>query len=193
MSATRSADEAAPRGRLFHNVLFAPLARRGNAAALRRVCGLAGVDGGTITVVGVIDEPTRLQRLLHGSEHVERVLAAEHRVMQQRLDRCTRSVEGCDVTTIIDMGSSSLMLLKRAIAAQHDLLVVTSDEDEEDQATVKRLMRKSPQGACRSGVGRDRPRTRRPRAERIDSRHRCVDRRSGERRVARRERLGAVR
>lgn len=144
MSATRSADEAAPRGRLFHNVLFAPLARRGNAAALRRVCGLAGVDGGTITVVGVIDEPTRLQRLLHGSEHVERVLAAEHRVMQQRLDRCTRSVEGCDVTTIIDMGSSSLMLLKRAIAAQHDLLVVTSDEDEEDQATVKRLMRKSP-------------------------------------------------
>lgn len=111
---------------------------------MRRVCGLAGVDGGTVTVVGVIDEPTRLQRLLHGSGHVERVLAAEHRAMQQRLDRCTRPVEGCDVTTIIDMGSPALRLLKRTIAAQHDLLVITSDEDEEDQATIKRLMRKSP-------------------------------------------------
>ena len=129
---------------MFRNVLFAPLARRGNAAALRRVCGLPGVDGGTVTVVGVIGEPTRLQRLLHGPEHVERVLAAEHRAMQQRLDRCTRTIEGCEVTTIVDVGSPALSLLQRSIAAQHDLVVITSDEDEEDQATIKRLMRKAP-------------------------------------------------
>lgn len=144
MSESRSAHDVTPRGRPFRNVLFAPLARRGNAAALRRVCGLAGLEDGEVTVVGVIGEPTRLQRLLHGPEHVERVLATEHRTMQQRLDRCTRNIEACDVTTIVDVGSTALTLIKRCVAAQHDLLVVTSDEDEEDRATIKRLMRKTP-------------------------------------------------
>lgn len=128
----------------FRNVLFVPLAERGNAAAIRRVAALAGHDDAALTVVGVIPEPSHLQRLLHGSDQVDAVLAARHEEMRQRLSRCVRPIDGIDVASIIDVGDPALAVVVRAIAARHDLLVVTDDGDQAHRATIRRLVRKSP-------------------------------------------------
>jgi nucleotide-binding universal stress UspA family protein len=130
--------------RRFRNILFSPLAARGNAAAFRRVCELAGRDEASVTLVGVIAEPSRLQRLLHGPDHVEQVLTAEHRAMRRRLARCVGREATAGVTSFVEVGNASTSLVTRAIAADHDLLVVTTDEDPDDRATIKRLLRKSP-------------------------------------------------
>lgn len=128
----------------FRNILFSPLAARGNTAAMRRVCELARRDEASVTAVGVVHEASAFQRLLHGSEHVDAVLAEEHRLQERRLARCVDSVPDGGVTTIVDVGTPALSLIRRAIAAEHDLLVVTSDEDDEDRATIQRIIRKSP-------------------------------------------------
>ena len=47
-----------PPRRRFGNVLFVPLATRGNAAALRRVVSFVRRDDAELTVVGVIPEPS---------------------------------------------------------------------------------------------------------------------------------------
>ena len=133
-----------PGCRRFANVLFVPLAARGNVAALRRVAAVTRRDDAALTVVGVIREPTHMQRLLHSTDHVDAVLTADHRVMQRRLDRCVRAVDGLDLTPIIDVGDPALAVVMRSIAAEHDLLVVTSDGGSDDRATIRRLVRKSP-------------------------------------------------
>lgn len=140
-----SEDSRADEGnRRFRNVLFMPLAKLGNVAAVRRVAPLVSRDGAPLTIVGVIPEPSHLQRLLHGSQHVESVLSASHREMERRLSRCARAVDDLDVTTIVDVGHPALAVVLRAIAAGHDLLVVTSDGHDDERATIKRLIRKSP-------------------------------------------------
>lgn len=133
----------------FGNVLFVPLAARGNAAALRRVAALTRRDDADLTVLGVIPEPTHMQRLLHSTDHVDAVLTAAHRDMQRRLDRCMDSVGDSAATPIIDVGDAALTVVMRSIAAEHDLVVVTSDGDSgdgghDDRATIRRLIRKSP-------------------------------------------------
>ena len=141
-----SSDElpASGAGRRFHNVLFAPLASRGNVAALRRVAALVRRDEAALTVVGVIPEPSRLQQMLHGSDHLDAVLTASHRELHRRLSRCVSAVGDLEVTSIIDVGNPVLALVMRSIAADHDLLVVTSDGGHEDRAALRRLIRKSP-------------------------------------------------
>lgn len=130
-----------PRGPVT-DIVFNPLAARGNTAALRSVLQFAEHSGATTTMIGVVPEPTRLQRLTHGTEHVEHVLAAAHAAMRRRLDRC--QPEGHEVPAAVVVGSPSLSLIVRAIAAGHDLLAVTDDQDDEQQATIRRLLRKCP-------------------------------------------------
>lgn len=139
-ASTSSGRDTAVRCR-FRNILFSPLASSGNTGAMRRVHALAQRDGAALTAVGVVREPTGFQRLLHGAAHVDEVLAEEHRRMQRRLDRCAGPHDG--VERIVDVGGPALSLVQRAIGAEHDLLVVTSDEDVDD-ATIQRLVRKSP-------------------------------------------------
>lgn len=130
-----------PRGPVT-DILFNPLAARGNTAALRSVLRFAEHSDATTTMIGVVQEPTRLQRLTHGTEHVEQVLAAAHDAMRRRLDRCQS--EGHEVPAAVVVGSPSLSLIVRAIAAGHDLLAVTDDQADEQQATIRRLLRKCP-------------------------------------------------
>ncbi|NNE11899.1 MAG: universal stress protein [Ilumatobacter sp.] len=129
-------------GRLVTDILFNPLAARGNTAAVRRVLQLADSNGASTTMVGVVPEPTRLERLAHGTEHVEQVLSAAHDDMRRRLDRCQPDDRAIPAT--VEIGSSSLSLIMRAIAAGHDLVAVTDDDDDDHDATIRRLLRKCP-------------------------------------------------
>lgn len=107
---------------------------------MRRVLALADRDGAQTTAVGIIREASAFQRLMHGTSHVDAVLTEQHRRIERRLRRCGAAG---DVNRFVDVGSPALTLVRRAIAAEHDLLVVTSDDDV-DGATVQRLVRKSP-------------------------------------------------
>ncbi len=130
--------------RRFTSILFSPLTPTGNPAAVRRVEELARRHGATLTMYGVTPEPTLFQRGLHRTEHIEAVQRAERDAMAAVLSRCTPADTDVPVDTEIVSGSPALSIIERVLAFGHDLVVVTSNEDAEDHATIKRLLRKCP-------------------------------------------------
>lgn len=130
----------------FTNVLFSPLSDRGAVGATRRLLSTLR-DGAELTIVAVLSRPSRFQQALHGSGHVEAILESGHRAAHRRLARCEKTASeagrGIEASSIIDVGHPALSLVTRAVAAQHDLLVV-SLEDDDDHALIRRLLRKSP-------------------------------------------------
>lgn len=129
---------------LFRNILFSPLADRDNPAAARRVADLAARNGAKLTLHGALAEPSRLQRALHRSEYLEAIHAADEKAMLAKLGRCMPKGTGVAIETLTTTGSPSLTIIEQVLRADHDLVVVTSDEDDEDQATINRLLRKCP-------------------------------------------------
>lgn len=130
----------------FGDVLFCPMSERGGAAAVRRVVS-AIAPGANLTIVGVVDEPSRFDALVQGSAHLDAVLASDHAATERRVERCVVAAEqvGSDVriASLVEIGHPALSLVKRAIAAAHDLVVVSVDDDV-DEVTLRRLLRKSP-------------------------------------------------
>ena len=70
--------------------------------------------------------------------------SAERHDMTKRLERWCASADGLDVEIDVQTGNTALTLIGQVLAVDHDLVVVTSDEDSEDRATIKRLLRKCP-------------------------------------------------
>ena len=130
--------------RRFTNILFCPLGDKGNPAAARRVADLAARNGAKLTLFGVIAEPSRLQRALHRADYIDAIQEAEARALTAKLARCAPDATNGLVETRIASGSSGLRVIERVLIADHDLVVVTTDEDDEDRADIKRLLRKCP-------------------------------------------------
>lgn len=128
----------------FTNILFSPLGEKGNAAAVRRLGELATGNDARLTLFGVISEPSGLQRLLHGTELFADIQQTERDVMATRLRRWEAKAGSCDVDSAIEVGSQAIAIINRVVTEGHDLLVVTTDEDREDHATIRRLLRKCP-------------------------------------------------
>lgn len=128
----------------FRSVLFSPLGDRGNAAAARGLCDLVTRTGAELTMFGVVSEPSMLERALHRSSHVEALLAAETKAMETKLVRCRGLTEGVDIAIDVETGDPALAIIERVLRDGHDLVAVTTDEDDEDHATIKRLLRKCP-------------------------------------------------
>ena len=128
----------------FKNILFSPLGDKHNPAAVRRVAELASSNGAELTLFGAMDEPSVLQRALHTSEWLEAAQEAEAKAMSSKLARCAPHDPDVDVETVMAYGNRSLRIIEQVLASQHDLVVVTTDEDDEDHATIKRLLRKCP-------------------------------------------------
>ncbi len=116
----------------------------GNPVAVRRVEELASRHGASLTMYGVIPEPTLFQRGLHRAEHLKAVERAEHDAMAAVLARCVPTETNVPVRTDIGKGSPALSIIERVLRDDHDLVVVTTDDDAEDHATIKRLLRKCP-------------------------------------------------
>lgn len=128
----------------FKNILFSPLAARNNPAAARRVAELAARNQAGLTFLGAVPEPSRLQRLLQRAEQLEEIQAAETAALAARLARYVPSDSGLSVDVETTAGSPALRIIERVLAADHDLVVVTTDDEEEDRATIGRLLRKCP-------------------------------------------------
>ena len=128
----------------FRKILFSPLGDTDNAAAVRRVAGLAQQNNAHLTLFGVLPEPSGLQRVLHRGEFFTDVQEADRRAMTKRLDRWASKNRNGQIEIAVEMGSQALRIINRVINEGHDLVVVTTDEDRHDQATIRRLLRKCP-------------------------------------------------
>ena len=128
----------------FTKILFSPLGESDNAAAVRRVAGLSQLNDAQLTLFGVLPEPSGLQRVLHGPEFFTDVQEAARRAMTKRLDRWAAKNRDGQIEVVIEMGSQALRIIERVIDEGHDLVVVTTDEDRHDKATIQRLLRKCP-------------------------------------------------
>ncbi len=130
--------------RRFCNILFSPLGNTDNPAAIRRVTDLARRDGAKLTLLGTVAESPRRHRLLHSAEFDAAIEAVERLRMQERLECWSAATEGVHTDVDVRIGNAALTVIGRVLAGRHDLVVVTSDEDDEDRATIKRLLRKCP-------------------------------------------------
>ncbi len=128
----------------FTNILFSPLGDKDNAAAVRRVSELADQNGAKLTLLGVVAEPTGFQRALHRPHFFDDVQDDEIATMTKRLNRWASKTSEPPMETVTTLGSQALEIIDRAIVQRHDLVVVTTDEDHHDKATIQRLLRKCP-------------------------------------------------
>ena len=128
----------------FTNILFSPVGRRDNPAAIRRVTDLARRNGAKLTLLGTVPEPSRRHRMLSSAILDAAVESAARHDMTERLERWCEGVEGVDIDIDVQTGNAALTVIGQVLACGHDLVVVTSDEDRADHATIKRLLRKCP-------------------------------------------------
>ena len=64
----------------FTNILFSPLGKSDNAGAVRRVAELADRNNAKLTLLGVVAEPSRFERLLHRPEWCQAIDDAQRDV-----------------------------------------------------------------------------------------------------------------
>lgn len=128
----------------FTNILFSPLGDKDNAAAVRRVSELADQNGAKLTLLGVVPEPTGFRRALHRPRFFDDVQNAEIAAMTKRLNRWASKSSEPPIEAVTTLGSQALEIIDLAIVQGHDLVVITTDEDRHDKATIQRLLRKCP-------------------------------------------------
>lgn len=130
--------------RRFTKILFSPLGAKDNPAAIRRVTELARRNDAQLTLLGAMPEPSRRHRLLHRAEIDAAVESINRHEMVGRLERWRDAADGVPTRIDVQAGNPALVILGQVLAEGDDLVVVTSDEDREDHATIKRLLRKCP-------------------------------------------------
>jgi nucleotide-binding universal stress UspA family protein len=128
----------------FTNILFVPLRMRDNPAAIRKVAAAAKGHNADLTVMGVVEEPSAFHRLIDRPRLDSSIRAAEQEDLIDRLSACCATTGLENAQTMIRTGIPPLTIIEQVIAGGHDLVVVTTDDDRHDHATVKRLLRKCP-------------------------------------------------
>lgn len=129
--------------RRFTRILFSPLGQHDNSLAVRNVAKLVVGTSAQLTLYGVIPEPGGLRRFLPGTDLESELRDRQRGELESELTTWGRRIGGAEVETVVEFGNPAVSIIERVIAEGHDLVVVTSD-DQEDQATVKRLQRKCP-------------------------------------------------
>ncbi len=128
----------------FTNILFSPLDNSQNSGAFRRVAELARDSSARVTLLGIIPEPSRLQRLLHRADFYSEIQRADHDAKVTQLRRSASRHRDLDLAIEVDAGSPAANIIHRVIAGGHDLVAVTTDASGHDEADLKRLLRACP-------------------------------------------------
>lgn len=128
----------------FVNILFCPLARRENAPAFRRVQRLSFDNGGALTVLGVVPEPPRLQRLFMSAGGEASLQSRLVDDLGQHLAQRYRGSDEGRVELAVEVGNTAIAIIERVLDFRHDLVVVTTDDSPGDEPTIRRLLRKCP-------------------------------------------------
>lgn len=129
----------------FKNILFCPLSDPDhNARAAARVGDLADRNGANLTMVGVVPELTRLDRLRYSRSHQDLVRSALRDEVTAALEE-SRLAAGRPVSIAMsDAPNAAIGIVLEVITAGHDLVVVTVGEDRSQQTVLRRLLRKCP-------------------------------------------------
>lgn len=130
--------------RRFINILFSPIGRSENPAAIRRVADLARQNGARLTLFGTVPEAPKRHLLRHHPELDAAIESAERLEIADRLKRWADAADDLEADIDVRVGNPALAIIGRVLAGGYDLVVVTSDEDREDRATIRRLLRKCP-------------------------------------------------
>jgi nucleotide-binding universal stress UspA family protein len=130
--------------RRFTNILFTPAGRHDNASAVRRVADLARDNGARLTLFGVTPQPSRLQRALHRADFFAEVQAADRTAMSNRLERYAAAQDDLEIEVAVETGDHAVCVLDRVASDGHDLVVVTTTDEHDGHATIKRLLRSCP-------------------------------------------------
>lgn len=128
----------------FRNILFSPLGEQDNAAAIQRVSELAKQNDARVTLMGVVPEASSLQKAIHSTAHIDKLDEFERAAMSKRLAGWASNQGDTWVETVVESGNQALKIIDRVMTCSHDLVVVTTDEDRDDNTTIKRLLRKCP-------------------------------------------------
>jgi nucleotide-binding universal stress UspA family protein len=128
----------------FRSILFCPLGGKENPAAVRRLVDLADSCDASITLLGVGREPPRTFNPFKDRGPLERIAEADRSEVKQQLTRWAASCEARGVEVIVRSGNTALTIVTEVLTGGHDLVVVTTDDDREDRATIKRMLRKCP-------------------------------------------------
>ena len=128
----------------FINILFSPLGDDDNQDAIVRVADLAVRNGARLRLLGVVPEPSSLHRLMHRAEADAAIESVDRHKMRGRLERWCDGTDRIDIEVDVQAGNAALTILGEVLTAGHDLVVVTTDEDRQDRASIKRLLRKCP-------------------------------------------------
>lgn len=129
--------------RRFRKILFSPLGERDNPAAIRRVAEVASENQADLTVFGVVLGPSRWQSLVHRADLTNAAAEADAAATRGRLDRWV-GVDAPQATVAVAMGDPAVRIIERVLSHDHDLVVVTTDDDHADHVTIRRLLRKCP-------------------------------------------------
>ena len=130
--------------RRYTNILFSPLGKHENSLAVRNIAKLVVGTSAQLTLYAIIPAPSGLRQLFSRTE-IDRELHERQRTeLERKLSKWTRRIGGSSIETVVETGDPALSIIERVVNHHHDLVVVTTDEDREDRATIRRLMRKCP-------------------------------------------------
>jgi nucleotide-binding universal stress UspA family protein len=82
--------------------------------------------------------------LLPRADLEEELQQRQRAELERQLSKWGRRVGCTSVDTVVESGNPALSIIDRVLVKGHDLVVVTTDEDREDRATIRTLLRKCP-------------------------------------------------
>ena len=127
----------------FANILYSPSSGTHDPQALARVERLAAQNDAKLTLLGVVGEPTRLQRLLGQADSLEQIQIANRQSLLEKLRGWTTHTPHARLEVSVDVGTPALAIIQRVVSNGHDLVVV-NDAGHPMSPLVKRLLRKCP-------------------------------------------------
>ncbi len=139
----RAVEEVLP-VRRYTNILFSPLGTHDNNLAVRNIAELVVGTSARLTLFGVIPTPSGLRQLLSRAEIEQELRDRRRSELERELSRWGHRIGCSAVETIVGTGKPAQSIIERVVNDGHDLVVVTADDDREDQATIRRLMRNCP-------------------------------------------------
>ncbi len=128
----------------FANILFSPLGDNDNSLAVRNITKLIVDDSVHLEMLGVVDVPSGLRRLVSRAGLDEELQELQRADAERKLATWARRVGCSSVTTDVAVGKPASVIVEHVLESNHDLVVVTTDDDRHDRATIRRLMENCP-------------------------------------------------
>ena len=129
----------------FTNILYSPSSWTDDPEALARVARLAEQNDAQLTLLGVVGEPTRIQRLLGHADSLDQAEVANQQALFDKLQHWTAQTvqTEIEIEVAVEVGKPALAIIQRVLSQGHDLVVV-NDAGDPMSPLVKRLLRKCP-------------------------------------------------